>query len=117
MRDTLSITEDLEGIKRCIEDLLQRVKESDIGDFWSWPQVWGDTSCGFGGIAGQAITSAQTLVFEVMGKDYNPSFYVYHAYRYAYHVTNPSLEFKEDMQANSLAGAGEFSKRWHYEYR
>lgn len=31
---------------------------------FQWPQMWGSTSCGFGGIGGAAMTEADTIVVE-----------------------------------------------------
>jgi hypothetical protein len=47
----------------------------------SWPQTWSDTSLGFGGIAGQAISTAQTILLEDEEKGIA---HVYHGGRYAY---------------------------------
>ncbi len=77
-------------IQEIVSDAIKRYNEtSDINAFaddicwYSWPQSWPDTSCGFGGPAGQSFVSAQTLVVEFL---FDKEMYVYHDGRYAYHV-------------------------------
>lgn len=67
---------------------------SDL-DWWSFPQSWGSTSLGFGGIGGQAITAAQTTVVRGPGTDCC----VYFGSRLAYHVPRPSDHFWECVRA------------------
>lgn len=68
---------------------------------YSWPQVWSDTSCGFGGIAGQAMTQAQATVFicRLTG-----AVAVYHAGRFAYLVEDPAPPFWEAFSRYTLPG-------------
>jgi len=61
-------------------------------------QVWGSTSLGFGGIAGQAMTSAFTTV--VIGPVGDAC--VYFGCRFAYHIKNPSQLLFEHIAACSL---------------
>lgn len=59
-----------------------------------FPQVWGSTALGFGGIGGQAMTAAYTTVVE----DAYEGFYsVFFGERLAYLIQNPSDIFFEDM--------------------
>lgn len=51
---------------------------SDI-EWYAFPQVWGSTALGFGGMGGQMITTAQTFI--VIG---DSEAYVYFGGRYAY---------------------------------
>lgn len=79
-------------------------------DIHSWPQLWSSTSCGFGGISGAAMTTAQTtVVFTAGGRDV----LVYHAGRFAYHVKRVSDHFMQDMQRHCLLGA---ANRWQERY-
>jgi hypothetical protein len=70
-------------------------------------QTWGNTACGFGGIAGQAFTSAYTVVVYCIETD---EYAVYHAGRFAYKIDVLSrskegyAKFKEDLAARNLAG-------------
>lgn len=57
-----------------------RYQLGDNFTWQAWPQVWGDTSCGFGGMAGQAFTEAMTVVAE----DTEGRVAVFHAGRLAY---------------------------------
>lgn len=60
------------------------IKAYDDEVYWyAWPQSWPDTSLGFGGMAGQAFTGAQTVVVEF---PYDKEVYVYHGGQFAYHV-------------------------------
>lgn len=55
-----------------------------IDDFemYTFEQTWGSTALGFGGIGGQAITSARTYVF--IPVDCDQKCFVYFAGRFAY---------------------------------
>ena len=70
-------------------------------------QTWSDTSLGFGGIAGQAFTSAYTVVLFCSETQH---YYVYHGGRYAYKV-NVNLQsekgrkaFSDDLAGRCLVG-------------
>lgn len=71
-----------------VDDALVRIKQDlkldilgeDMLQVYSWHQTWSSTSCGFGGVAGQAITTAQTVVIMYEGN----GAYVYHHGRFAY---------------------------------
>lgn len=56
---------------------------------YSWQQTWCDTSLGFGGVAGQAVSAAQTILLEDEEKGIA---HVYHGGRYAY-----SCQCEEDF--------------------
>lgn len=72
-------------------------------------QTWGSTALGFGGIGGQAMTSAYTVaVFGPMGDAV-----VYFAGRKAYHVSRPNDEFLTDCASGNLsdlAGCSRYSR-------
>lgn len=57
-------------------------------EIYSFPQTWSSTALGFGGIGGQAITSAQTTVV-ICGNEAC----VYFGGRFAYKVENTKDEF------------------------
>lgn len=61
-------------------------------------QTWSSTALGFGGIGGQAITSAYTVVVEGPMGDAC----VYFAGRLAYHIERPSRAFREDLYAQTM---------------
>lgn len=66
-----------------------------------FPQTWGDTSCGFGGMAGQAMTTAFTVVFFCPKSD---SFLVFIAGQFAYSVKTNNEKFKKDLSQMSVKG-------------
>jgi len=64
-----------------------------------FPQLWGSTALGFGGIGGQAMTSAYTTVVE----DFNSGWCgVFFGTKLAYIIKNPNQMFFEDMQKNNM---------------
>lgn len=58
-------------------------------------QTWGDTSLGFGGIGGQAITSAYTTVVRDI---YSGWCGVFFGERLAYKIKDPNEKFNEDVR-------------------
>jgi len=77
-------------------------ERATVDDFtiYSFEQVWGDTSCGFGGIAGQAITKETTYVFVPCGV--NQKCFVYFGGRFAY-AADPIEEFWNDLNCENMA--------------
>ena len=64
-----------------------------------FPQTWGSTALGFGGIGGQAMTAAYTTVVE----DFNSGWCgVFFGTKLAYIIKNPNQMFFEDMQKNNM---------------
>ena len=66
-------------------------------------QLWGDTSCGFGGFAGQAMTNAFTIL---LYDDENNQVHVFINGRFAYTVYEPTQEFDKDVLNKCIAGKG-----------
>ena len=62
-------------------------------------QTWGDTSLGFGGIGGQAITSAYTTVVRDI---YSGWCGVFFGERLAYKIKNPNEKFNEDVRNGNM---------------
>lgn len=77
---------------------LERRPRQDEVDVIMFQQTWGSTALGFGGIGGQAITSAYTVVVEGLQGDAC----VYFAGRLAYHIEGPGPKFWEDVAARSM---------------
>lgn len=73
-----------------------------------FPQVWGSTALGFGGVGGQAMTSAYTTVVEDIESGY---YGVFFGTRMAYIIKNPNQKFFEDMSHEQMA---EVSKKGLY---
>lgn len=73
-----------------------------IDDFelYTFEQVWGSTALGFGGIGGQAMTSARTYVLIPM--NCNQKCFVYFAGRYAYAVPYSQM-LMDDVAAQNVA--------------
>ena len=96
------------------EDLPFRFKDlyhTRIDDFelYTFEQSWPDTTCGFGGVGGQAITTAITYVFVPVSVD--EKCYVYIGGKFAYSC-DWSETFKKDLMNQNVAGkirAGKYS--------
>ena len=69
--------------------------ECDVDMF---SQVWGSTALGFGGIGGQAMTSAYTVI--VRGPMGDAA--VYFNGRFAYHINHPNSLFHEHMSSRLM---------------
>ena len=78
----------------------------DDFDIYVFEQVWGDTSLGFGGVGGQAMTAATTYVFVPMIEQ---KCFVYFAGRFAYAVPY-SDKFMEDVKGRKMAAVYEKGK-------
>ena len=78
---------------------------------YMFPQIWGDTSLGFGGIGGQAITTAYTTVIIESNSNYCGVFF---NERLAYVVKNPNSMFWEDVQKykmSDVAHSGKYKRK------
>lgn len=78
----------------------QRPTIEDVS-WYSWPQLWGNATCGFGGVGASIITRAQTVAIE---DEETNAIAVYHAGRYAYTVKSPSKKFWELVSDFNLPG-------------
>ena len=70
-----------------------------------FPQTWSSTALGFGGVGGQAMTPAYTVIIE---SDYCLGFCVYFNGRFAYRIEKPNEHFFGDIihqQMREVAGA------------
>ena len=74
----------------------------DLTVYSMFPQTWGSTALGFGGIGGQAITSAYVCVIEsgLIGQ-----FAVYFGGRLAYVIQRPNASFMEDVARQRMVDA------------
>lgn len=91
-------------------DVYETVKRRpDLQDVevYMFVQGWSDTSLGFGGVAGQAFTTAYTVVVFCLDTG---EYAVYHGGRFAYMIVRESrskegfTRFKEDLADYNLAG-------------
>lgn len=96
-RQLLRIEEDLPFRFDCSNG--ERPKVDDF-ELYYFEQTWGDTSRGFGGMAGQAITTENTYVFiPIVVKQ---KCFVYFDERFAYAVDFGD-EFWNDIQRRNMA--------------
>lgn len=79
----------------------------DDFELYTFEQTWESTALGFGGIGGQAITSARTYVFIPM--NCHQKCFVYFAGRFAYAVYY-SEKFMEDVLKRNVASISESGK-------
>lgn len=75
--------------------------------FYMFPQVWGDTSLGFGGIGGQVITSAYTTV---VVDEYTEWCGVFFGDRLAYVILKPNWMFYADLQNANMESVSKCGK-------
>lgn len=102
---TTSISELIENLK-AVDDKLDHRK--DILDIRIFSQTWGSTALGFGGIGGDALTTASTTVIR-LGNGQWPVFF---GSRLAYVVENPTKEFFEDLHNGRMADCFTAAKRY-----
>lgn len=93
------------------EELIEKlgsISHNDV-EIYSFPQTWGSTALGFGGIGGQAFTVAQTTIcFEFLNSKEIAS--VYFGKRFAYKVENPNENFYDDLKIFRMAPVYERGK-------
>jgi len=91
-----------------LNKLLGHSREYLMDNFYitTWVQTWSDTSLGFGGMAGQTICSAHTIVVE------SPHDLIYRVYvggRFAYQVDRPLEAFYIAMREHTLRGKANYN--------
>jgi hypothetical protein len=74
----------------------------DLTVYSMFVQSWGSTALGFGGIGGQAITSAYVCVIE---SNLLRQFAVYFGGRLAYVIERPNTKFFEDIANQKMVDA------------
>ena len=70
----------------------------------TFPQLWASTALGFGGIGGQAMTTAYTTVFYDQSRHYAV---VYFDSKLAYIVSEPTEAFWADLRCQKLLSVDE----------
>lgn len=83
--------------------------EYHISIYAMFPQTWSSTSLGFGGIGGQAITSAYTTILE---SEQGSGFCVYFGGQFAYRIEHPNTVFLEDVARRSMSAVSGAKKRY-----
>jgi hypothetical protein len=74
----------------------------DLTVYSMFPQTWSSTALGFGGIGGQAITSAYVCIIE---SNLVGGYAVYFGGRLAYVIDRPNEKFIEDLQRHRMVDA------------
>jgi hypothetical protein len=74
----------------------------DLAVYSMFPQTWSSTALGFGGIGGQAITSAYVCIIE---SNLVGGYAVYFGGRFAYVINRPNEKFIEDLQRHRMVDA------------
>jgi hypothetical protein len=74
----------------------------DLTVYSMFPQTWSSTALGFGGIGGQAITSAYVCIIE---SNLVGGYAVYFGGRLAYVINRPNEKFIEDIQRHRMVDA------------
>lgn len=103
-REILSIEEDLPHRFDYNEKPRPTLDDFELHTF---EQIWGSTALGFGGIGGQAMTSARTYVFVPVSC--NQKCFVYFAGRFAYAV-NYNDKVREDIVKGNMASVSRAGK-------
>lgn len=88
------------------EDPLYRFNINDFS-VYVFEQTWGSTALGFGGIGGQAMTTANTIVLIPINN--HQDCFVYFAGRFAYSVPYSDV-FGNDVINYSVVGVNHISK-------
>jgi hypothetical protein len=104
-------------IQRVLDDVVARPVEHHTGtttapdpvgfsslEVCSFRQTWRDASCGFGGIAAQVLTAAQTVV---LSRTDGVRALVYVRGEFAYVVDRPNQAFWDAVRARQLPGAAD----------
>jgi hypothetical protein len=74
----------------------------DLTVYSMFPQTWSSTALGFGGIGGQAITSAYVCIIE---SNLVGGYAVYFGGRLAYVINRPNEKFMEDVYRHRMVDA------------
>lgn len=74
-----------------------------------FPQTWGSTALGFGGIGGAAMTTAYTII---LSSNLNGEYLVYFGPQFAYKIIQPSDAFFEDITKGSMCAVSSAKKRY-----
>lgn len=91
-----------QGVRPEHAPLKKRRPHDDDVEVYHFPQTWGSTALGFGGLGGSMMTSAYTTV--VVSEQ---SAAVYFAGRHAYTVPKITRRFREDIHEHNMAARSE----------
>lgn len=105
-----SITKIKEAMKNQTLPMIKnshRHTRSDVCVIAMFPQTWGSTALGFGGLGGQAITTAYTVIIR---SEHDRSCCVYFGARFAYRIKKPNKLFYEDLKKDYMLPVAEQNK-------
>ena len=86
----------------CFVEKTRKHSFYDLTVYSMFPQTWSSTALGFGGIGGQAITSAYVCIIE---SNLVGGYAVYFGGRLAYVIDRPNEKFMEDIQRHRMVDA------------
>jgi hypothetical protein len=86
----------------CFVEKTRKHSFYDLTLYSMFPQTWGSTALGFGGIGGQAITSAYVCVIQ---SNLVSGYAVYFGGRFAYMIDRPNEKFIEDIERHRMVDA------------
>ena len=103
MKSLTNVAIDLLVIAQYMRKEFYKDADYDDGDLYDFDQTWGSTALGFGGMGGQAITTARTYVFIPRGTN---NAYVFFGNRFAYSCPIND-KFREDLDKHRMASVME----------
>ena len=86
----------------CFVEKTRKHSFYDLTVYSMFPQIWSSTALGFGGIGGQAITSAYVCIIE---SNLVGGYAVYFGGRLAYVIDRPNEKFIEDIERHRMVDA------------
>lgn len=92
---------------RPMKKAVRQHTSNDIEVYAMFSQTWSSTALGFGGIGGQAITDAYTIVLRsnLLGE-----YCVYFGGRFAYNIKKPNEKFVQDVLNRQMCAVKDKSK-------
>lgn len=97
------------GNKEATKKKSRKHTDYDIRLMNMFPQTWGSTALGFGGIGGAAMTSAYTII---LNSYLNGEYLVYFGGQFAYKINKPTDAFFEDIRCVNMYPVSSAKKRY-----
>lgn len=82
----------------------RKYQTRDLTIVGMFPQIWSSTALGFGGLGGQSITTAYTVVIQ---SEHGHGYCVYFGGRFAYRVEKVSEKFLKDLYDRKMVKVSE----------
>ena len=89
-------------IARSLGEFEAVIGDSYQYDLYCWKQVWSNTACGFGGIGGNAMTPAYTVVLK-----HGHKIYVFHNGKFAGEASFARIKTRECFDKQKMPGAAD----------